>query len=305
VSEPGAANRRALPEFGMSRAGAENLREAGVVVIPFMESVTMDPQRMQPHYHEFFQIFLLQGQAAVMHDFVEFNARGQTIVFLSPGQVHFARPKPGLRGHTVSFTQAFFDHHAPPPSSLFDFPFFFATDTRPWLKLPPGDPFRLVEAMTDLQREFDAAEAGAAEVLRALLHILLVRANRLYLEVHPPKKASRAAHLMRQFHLAVEQRFRELHAVPDYARLLGVTPNHLHDVVREQTGRSAGDLIRQRRMLDAKRLLSHSDLTVAEIAYQLGFEDPSYFTRSFKRLAGHTPAEFRGRIREKYQRNNR
>ncbi len=298
-------NRRSLPEFGMSQAGAEGLRQAGVVVIPFMRSVAMDPQRMRPHYHEFFQIIFLHGQATVMHDFVEFAARGRMIIFLSPGQAHFVRPKPGLHGHTISFTQAFFDHLAPPPSALFKFPFFFPTDTRPWLTLPEGDPFRVIEAMVELQREFDAAQAGAAEVLRALLHILLVRANRLYLEVHPPKKASRAAHLMRQFHLAVEQRFRELHAVPDYARLLGVTANHLHDVVREQTGRSAGDFIRQRRMLDAKRLLSHSDLTVAEIAYQLGFEDPSYFTRSFKRLADETPAEFRSKIREKYQRNAR
>jgi AraC family transcriptional activator of pobA len=296
-------NRRALPQFGMDASGPESLRQAGVAVIPFMRSVKQNPQRLQPHYHAFFQIFLLQGSATVMHDFVEFTTQGDTIVFLTPGQVHTARPRPDLCGTTVSFTQAFFDHHAPPPSQLFDFPFFYPTDLRPWLALPPGDPIRLAEIFTELQREFDAAQAGAEEALRALLHLLLVRAHRLYAAVHPPKAASRAAHLMRQFHLAVEQHFRDTQTVPKYAQMLGVTPNHLHDVVREQTGRTAGEIIRQRRLLDAKRLLLHSASSVSEIAYELGFQDPSYFSRFFKRDLGQTPAEFREEIREKHQSN--
>ncbi len=297
-------NRRTFPEFGMSKAQSAGLRQQGIVVIPFMHSVAQDPQRLQPHYHEFFQIFLLRGRAAVMHDFVEFTAEGVTLVFLSPGQIHTARPEPGLRGTTVSFTQAFFDHQSAPPSLLFEFPFFFPAEVRPWLNVAPDDSFRIAETFAELQREFDAAETGAAEILRATLHILLVRANRLYAEVHPPKDVSRAAHLMRQFHLALEQHFREMQSVTDYARLLGVTANHLHDTVREQTGHTAGGMIRERRLLDAKRLLSHSDLSVSEIGYHLGFHDPSYFSRFFRQAMGHTPAAFRQEIREKYQRKD-
>ncbi len=294
-------NRGAFPQFEMSAVEPEDLRREGMVVIPFMKDVARNPQRLQPHYHEFFQIFLLQGEAVVMHDFVELEARGITLVFLSPGQVHTARPAPGLSGTTISFTQTFFDGQAPPPSRLFDYLFFFPAEGRPWLNVPPGDPFRIVETFGEMQREFDAAQPGAAEILRAMLRILLVRTNRLYGQVNPRKEASRAAQLMRQFHLAVEQGFREMSSVAQYARLLGVTTNHLHDVVREQTGLAAGELIRQRRLLDAKRLLLHSDLSVSEIGYQLGFRDPSYFSRFFRRLTHGTPAEFRQEIREKYQ----
>ncbi|MCW5557283.1 MAG: helix-turn-helix domain-containing protein [Verrucomicrobiae bacterium] len=292
---------RSIPQFGMSRVGPEGLRQQGVVVVPLMESVIRDPQRLEPHYHEFFQILLLQGRAAVMHDFVEFEVEGVTLVFLSPGQIHTARPARGLRGTAVSFTQALFDQQSPPPSPLLAFPFFYPTDVRPWLTIPAREAKGIVEVFAELQREFDAAELGAVEILRAMLHILLVRAQRHYEKAHPPQVATRAARLLRQFHLAVEQRFRETQAVPKYARLLGVTANHLHDLVREQTGRSAGQVIRERRLLDAKRLLSHSALSVSEIGYHLGFQDPSYFTRFFRRSVGLTPAEFRGKIREKYQ----
>jgi AraC-like DNA-binding protein len=297
----GLMSRGAFPEYDMARAGSESLREQGIGVVPFMHSLVVDPRRLQPHYHEFFQIFLLHGRAEVMHDFVEFTAKGSTVVFLSPGQVHRVNIRPGLSGTTVSFTQAFFDREAAPPSLLFEFPFFFPAEVQPWLSLPKGDPDRIEEAFADLQREFDAAQSGAIEILRATLCILLVRANRRYAQTHPPRTTSRATQLTRQFQLAVEQHFREWQAVADYARLLGVTANHLHDIIREQTGLAAGEIIRRRRMLDAKRLLSHSDLTVSEIGYHLGFHDPSYFSRFFRRATGNTPAEFRERIREKYQ----
>ncbi|HSI64469.1 MAG TPA: helix-turn-helix transcriptional regulator [Candidatus Saccharimonadia bacterium] len=72
--------------------------------------------------------------------------------------------------------------------------------------------------------------------------------------------------------------------------------------MREEVGVTAGHIIRDRRLLDAKRQLSHSDLDVSEIAYDLGFKDPSYFSRFFRRETKCTPAEFRAEIREKYQR---
>jgi len=297
-------NRRAIPEFEMSKSGQEHLRRQGILAMPFMDSLTLDPQRLQPHYHGFFQMFLLQGEATVMHDFEEFTTReGSTVVFLSPGQVHSAKPGKGLRGTTISFTQEFFDDSAPPPSKLFDFPFFFPAEAKPWLVIPKGDSHRVAESFTELQSEFEAGLDDAAEILRAMLHILLVRVNRLYAELHPQRDFTRGAQIARQFHLAVEQRFREDHALAPYARALGVTPNYLNDVVQEHTGHAAGETIRRRRLLDAKRLLSHSDLSVSEIGYHLGFQDPSYFSRFFRRYAGNTPAEFRKEIREKYHSN--
>jgi AraC family transcriptional regulator, transcriptional activator of pobA len=293
-------NRRAIPAFEMSRIGQESLRREGFVITSLMASVTDDPRRLHPHYHDFFQMMLLRGNGAVMHDFRDDHVTGMTLFFLSPGQVHTIRPRRDFDGVTVSFTQEFFDHRAAPPSALFELPFFFPADASPLVKIPRGDPFKIAEAFFEMQREFAAAETNAAEVLRAWLRILFARVQRLFALQCPPAKPSRQSLLVRQFHLAVEQHFRNEYTLADYARDLGVTANHLNDVVRDETGQSAGGLVRRRRLLDAQRLLSHSDLTVSEIGYQTGFPDPSYFGRFFRRETGRTPAAFRAEIREKY-----
>lgn len=294
-------NRRTIPSLQMSVYGQGSLRAEGCVVMPLEFSVTQEPQRLIPHFHDFFQIFLITGAGRLMHDFREHDVSGITLFFLSPGQVHTIGQSPRMRGTVASFTQEFFDHQSPPPSMLFDLPFFFSSGIAPWLTVSKREAERIIALFADLQREYDASQSGVQEVLRATLRILFVHVARLYARKHPVKEVSRATLLTRQFHLAVELHFREWQSLAPYAKALGITVNHLNDVIREETGHAAGGLIRQRRLLDAKRLLLHSDLSVSEIGYQTGFQDPSYFARFFRREAGQTPVGFREAIREKYQ----
>ena len=284
----------------MSIHGQAHLRRQGIVVVSLEESLANDPRRVQPHYHDFFQVILFDGPGTMMHDFRDFSVKKPTLIFLSPGQVHTIRPKPGLQAWLLSFTQSFFDDAAPPPSRLYEMPFFFPEETKPWLVIPSAELAGVRATFAELRREFDAAESGAEEVLRATLRILFVRLSRIYDRMRSSAKPSRAAKLARQFHVEVETHVTEMRMLAQYAQALGVTPNHLSDVVRAQTGHAPGDIIRRRRVLEAKRLLSHSDLSVSEIGYTLGFEDPSYFGRFFRRYASETPAGFREKIREKY-----
>lgn len=294
-------NRRTIPSLQMSDYGQDRLRDQGVVVMPLELSMSQEPQRLIPHFHDFFQIFLIQGPARLMHDFRDHDVTGVTLFFLSPGQVHTIYPRsPSMHGTVASFTQAFFDHQSPPPSMLVELPFFFASAAKPWFSVEAKEAARIISLFGDLQREYDGDQRGVMEVLRAILRILFVEASRLEAVGHPEQEPSRAALLARQFHLALEHHFREWQALAPYAKQLGVTVNHLNDVIHAETGHSAGELIRHRRLLDAKRLLLHSDLSVSEIGYQIGFHDPSYFSRFFRRYAGETPAEFREAIREKY-----
>jgi AraC-like DNA-binding protein len=82
--------------------------------------------------------------------------------------------------------------------------------------------------------------------------------------------------------------------------MLKVTSGHLSKSVLEHTGQTAGEIIRDRLLLEAQRLLVHSSLNVAEIAISLQFEDPSYFSRFFRRSTRMSPGEFRDRFLEKY-----
>lgn len=289
----------------MSRLGRESLRREGIAVGGLRGTSRNDPRLSQPHFHDFFQVALVQGAGSVMHDFRDYAVKGQTLFFLSPGQVHSVRADQRLDGVIISFSQSFFDHTTAPPSELLDLPFFFAVDAAPLLPIPAGDEFRIGPAVLEIQQEFTNAARFAATSIRAWLRILFVRATRLHQVRHPVMEATAGARLVRQFYLSVERHFREEFALADYARELGVTANHLNDVVRQEAKQSAGGLVRQRRLLDAKRLLSHSDHSVSEIGYVIGFQDPSYFSRFFRRETGLAPAAFREQIREKYHPKSR
>ena len=292
-----------IPSVEMSRTGRESLRREGISVGTLALNVLNDPRLLHPHFHDFFQVSLVQGTGTVMHDFREYRVQGETLFFLSPGQVHSIRTDRALDGVIISFSQSFYDHTAAPPSDLLDLPFFFSVEGAPLLPIPKRDDFRITQAVAEIREEFTLAAPFAAQSIRAWLRILFIRATRLHQLKHPVVEASASSRLVRQFHLSVERHFREEFTLADYGRELGVTANHLNDVVRRETKHSAGGLVRQRRLLDAKRLLSHSDLSVSEIGYQVGFQDPSYFSRFFRKGTGFAPATFRDDIREKYHSN--
>ena len=105
---------------------------------------------------------------------------------------------------------------------------------------------------------------------------------------------------MRKFRLLIEKNFVEMKSVSGYADLLHISSGHLNDTVNEATGKTASDLIHDRIILEAKRLLYHSEKTVKEIGYALNSDDPSHFAKFFKNHSGSTPEAFRQQIRERY-----
>ncbi|MES2439681.1 MAG: helix-turn-helix domain-containing protein [Verrucomicrobiota bacterium] len=291
-------NRREIPLIEMIDYGEDQLRQQGFVVVRFDDSFKKDPNRMSPHYHDFFQVSLLKGPGRLMHDFRETEVDGDTLFFLSPGQVHTVRPAAGTDGTIVSFTREFLDD---PSGKLLELPFYFATNGTPWLSVGSENAETVRGIFREMQEEFDLAKPGAAEILRSLLHILFVKAGRWYGAGDDSVQGRRSNVIVRKFHQELEKHFQEWQALEPYAKLLGVSVNHLNDVIKETTGESAGEHIRSRRLLDAKRLLLYSELSISEIGYHLSFKDPSYFSRFFRRYEEMTPAEFRNQIREKYQ----
>ena len=95
----------------------------------------------------------------------------------------------------------------------------------------------------------------------------------------------------------IEAHYREIKLPKEYADLLFVTPNYLNALSQELLGKTAGELIRDRVLLEAKRLLTNSaSITVSEVATELNFQDNSYFNRFFKKYAKVTPDEFRKQL---------
>jgi len=150
-----------------------------------------------------------------------------------------------------------------------------------------------------LLAEFASRAPWRREMLRARLTILLLRLGRV--ARRQEVRAAPVSSSVARFQALIDDRFRRLHRVAEYARLLALTPGHLNDLTKAATGQTASALIESRVILEAKRLLAHSEATTAEIAAHLGFRDPSYFGRFFRRHVHRSPGAFRAAIREKYQ----
>jgi AraC family transcriptional regulator, transcriptional activator of pobA len=111
--------------------------------------------------------------------------------------------------------------------------------------------------------------------------------------VETKEKASKSFNLTEQFKHLIVKHIHQHQSVAFYADHLRVSPNHLNKVVKQTTGKQASALISDMLILEAKVLLKHSELSIAEIAYKLGFVDQSYFSRFFKNQTGNTPTEYR------------
>jgi AraC family transcriptional regulator, transcriptional activator of pobA len=136
-------------------------------------------------------------------------------------------------------------------------------------------------------------DSFASEMIRTLLMQLFITVSRNKPQAIKLPENRQGQKMLRNFKKLVDEQF-TLHMLPrDYARQLNVTPNYLNSLTNTQMGKSAGEVIRDRIILEAKRLLVNADLTIAEIASRLYFEDNSYFTKFFKKHVQLTPEQFR------------
>ncbi len=155
----------------------------------------------------------------------------------------------------------------------------------------------LAHGLGQLGRELTwAAPAHEAAVESCLLG-LLVASLRLIARSAPHTRpsAGRQAELTARFRALIEQRYREHPPLEVYARDLGVSVSQLRNACLKSAGAPPLRLIHERLMLEARRLLIYSSLTVAEVAYSLGYDDPAHFSRGFTQHAGCSPRAFRRR----------
>ena len=142
--------------------------------------------------------------------------------------------------------------------------------------------------------EFGEHDAIQGEMLRMLLKRLIIKVTRLAKAQHLAAELPvREYDIVRRFNLLVEKNFRRKHQVQDYADLLYKSPKTLSNLFKKAGAKSPLRIIQERIALEGKRLLRYTQMDVAEIAYELGFQEASHFSRFFKRMVGVPPGSFR------------
>jgi AraC-like DNA-binding protein len=152
-----------------------------------------------------------------------------------------------------------------------------------------------------MREEFNLNRPKNEMIIRNLLNAFIISSARLRNSTLPVMQMDTFQNkLVQQFKIHVDNNFRDKTMVSQYADMLYVTPGHLNDVIKSTVGKTAKQVIDEKRIMEAKRLLFWGDQTLKEIAGHLSFDDDSYFNRFFKKHTGHTPFLFQRSIREKY-----
>ncbi len=145
-----------------------------------------------------------------------------------------------------------------------------------------------------LEREMASNDSLQEEMLQMMLKRLLIIYTRIYKsQVNLSQVENESTDVIREYYFLVEQYFKEKFSVAEYSDLMNKSPKTLSNIFKKLGSKSPLQYIKDRRMLEAKRLLSYTDIPVSEIGYQLGFSDIQSFSRFFKREEGVSPKDFR------------
>jgi AraC family transcriptional regulator, transcriptional activator of pobA len=248
--------------------------------------------RIRPHAHwDLHHIFhVSNGGAEVSFDGKSHQLEAPFLMIIPAGVVHAFTWETGSDGSVLTVADSYARELAmrdPQLSSLFEAPAAFEMD---------DDAARasgLQDAMLRIFHEtvWDAPCHAAA--VEANLLVILVAALRLAVRADEGSTLSPQASLVARFRDSVERTFRTQTSVEDYASMLGVSAKQLRSACMRVAGKSPLKIIRGRALLEARRLLVYSTLSVAEVGYSLGFEDPAYFSRFFADEEGESPRKFR------------
>lgn len=249
-----------------------------------------------PHRHSFYQVlFIESGVGFHIIDFKKFEVRKNIVYFLTPGQVHEWQFSPGTKGLLINFTEAFFSLYLSNFHYLKNFPFFLANGSHAVLDIQSVE-HKIKPLLQDIRDEYFHQPVKHLNMLRLLLLQLFEWMNRQIDATEETEMIKPGMHIMRKFYLLIEEHYTNKHLPKEYAAMLFITPNYLNELCVLHTGHSAGEHIRNRILLEAKRLLVNSSLSISEIAWSLHFENHSYFSRFFKKYCAVTPEAFRKQV---------
>jgi AraC-like DNA-binding protein/mannose-6-phosphate isomerase-like protein (cupin superfamily) len=247
-----------------------------------------------PHRHDCYQInWVEHGTGHHVIDSVKYEVKPKTLFFMSPGQIHDFVLSDDTVGFTINFSAEFFALQLQNKNALNEIPIYDLENSIQALYLNDEQANRMLETLSAIDEEYYSDQMGWQDMIRCHLYILLMKASRMADPGFDATPASRSLFLTRRFKGLLEKQFDSIQDVGEYARLLRVNERALNEAVRRATGSTAAKMIRERVMLEAKRMLLHSEVSVAQVADRLAFEDPAYFSRCFKKHTGRSPIEFR------------
>ncbi|MEM7106236.1 MAG: helix-turn-helix domain-containing protein [Bacteroidota bacterium] len=251
-----------------------------------------------PHRHDYFTVLvIIAAEGDHIIDYQSYPFSKKEVHFVGPGQVHQVLLDRKPDGWFFTFSREFLVENDIPESFISNINLFKPFGDTPPLKIDDKGFERLINIVNEMKTCLPMNFKYRNRALGALLQLFLVYCNNST-SLNPSQldedKASVC--ILRDFKSLVDRRFVEWHKVGQYAAEIHITPKHLSETVKDITGKPAKAIIQDRLLLEAKRLLYHTNLSVKEVAYKIGFEEPLHFSGFFKKKAGVSPTQFRSNV---------
>lgn len=243
------------------------------------------------HRHNFFFVLVVEkGKGKHEIDFISHTVSDNNIFILRPGQVHQLQLSVGSSGYIMAFDTSFYqskDHVANHRLKK--------AVSKNFCNLELARFNKLIDLMHTVFREHTLKEDGYLDAIAAHLDLFFIeytRQSRNPAQV-PQPGGDYAQERYEQLMQLLEEKFTELKSVSDYAQLLNLSSYQLNAITKSAVGKTVSELINAQIVLESKRLLLATSNQVKDIAYELGYEDVSYFIRFFRKQTGHAPESFR------------
>lgn len=242
----------------------------------------------KPHKHDFFVIILFDKASGIHNiDSKDYPIDDKEIHILFPGQMHKWQINDGTIGYQLMTERSFFEQFAP------YFRYSFTNyQNHPVIKLSD-------EAFSKLMYEFNAikeelkSENSLVHLINARAAVIAAIVSKEAEQIFTEFKVYQSNPRLAKFNMLIDEFYKEEKSVVFYAEKLHISANYLNILCKKHLKVSATQLIQQRIIIEAKRLLKSGDLSIKEIAFDLGFTDHAYFSNFFKAQTNITPSEFR------------
>lgn len=248
----------------------------------------------EPHRHDFYSIIIFEtGEGAHMIDLIDYDIQKNRIFLITYGQVHSWIKLTDVKGYIINFTKSFYNliytGNNKIKSDLIN------SDATPYIDIDEKTMSEWIKLAELINNEYQGEKREYKELICIYLKAILMNYRRYhrYSVDKTISKSDRKTVLIQQFNELVNLKFKQWKFPRQYADELHITPNYLNLIVKKSLGWTAGYIIRERIILEAKRLLQSTDLTVAEVGTELGFSDKSNFNKYFKIYVGFTPENYR------------
>lgn len=262
-----------------------------------------EPNVDEIHKHTFYEILWIEkGATKQTIDFNEYEVLPGSLFFISPGQVHSFDEWEGLQGGTIFFTEEFVLLQNANPQLLYEFSFLDNPHSSPVIHLNSVE-FEKFQVLLTLMNAENARSNHSLLVLQSLLKVFLIEIQRQLDQKIKNKIPPKNLILYKKFKSLLEKNVLNHWKSRDYAREIDVSAHHLNFICKQLTDSTTTGLIRERTILEAKRMLIFSEKKVTEIAKILGFTDLAYFGKVFRNVTKMNPLDFKKKFSEKYRIN--